>query len=145
MPRIESEIVINRPAEQVFAFLSVPENHARFIPGMLEFKQTSPGALDRVGATARGLRRDLGIKTDVLYEITEVAPNSKLGMQGRMGPVRFKDGYVLEPSGAGVRVKFWLELSLSGPMKLAGPFVNLIGRTHAAETLANLRKSLEVG
>jgi carbon monoxide dehydrogenase subunit G len=31
----EDSARINRPAEDVFAFLARPENHARFVPGVL--------------------------------------------------------------------------------------------------------------
>src|SRR5436305_657109 len=143
MSKIEASILINRPAEEIFAFFSIPENHAKFIPGMIEFKQTSPGAFGQVGATARGVRRDFGLSTEVRYEITQVEPNSKLGMNGSMGPIAFSDGYVLEWLGASTRVQLWLELALNGPAKLAQPFIGLVGRIHTAETLANLKKALE--
>ncbi len=145
MARVETSITIHKPVEEVFAFLGSAENHRRFIPGMLEFKQTSPGPLGRVGATARGVRSDFGVKTEVLYEITEIEPNSKLGMKGAMGPILFRDGYVLSPQGGTTRVNFWLELTLQGLARLARPFINLIGRTHAGETLANLKKEIEAG
>jgi carbon monoxide dehydrogenase subunit G len=141
--RLTSEILIDKPAPEVFAFLNTAENHARFIPGMREFRKTSPGPFGAVGATARGRRSDLGFKSDVSYEITAVDPGRRLDMQGRMGPIRFRDGYLLEPRSGHTRVTFWLELSLDGLMKLAGPFIALIGRTHAAETLANLKKAVE--
>lgn len=143
MTRLEASALIDKPAEDIFAFLNIAENHAKFIPGMIEFRKTSPGPFGQVGATARGARRDLGLRWDVHYEITEVEPNHKLGMQGTLGPVRFRDAYVLERIGNSTRVKFWLELTLTGVMKLASPFLNLIGRTHAGETLANLKKTLE--
>lgn len=143
MARLEASTLINKPAEDVFAFLNVAENHAKFIPGMVEFEKTSPGPFAQVGATARGARRDLGFRSNVRYEITEVEPNRKLGMQGTLGPVLFRDAYVLEAAGDKTRVKFWLELTLPGVMRLASPFLNFIGRTHAGETLANLKRTLE--
>ena len=143
MARVETAITINKPLEEVFAFLGLAENHQRFIPGMLEFKQTSPGALGRVGATARGVRSDFGVRTPVQYEITEYQPNKALGMKGAMGPILFEDGYVLEEEGNGTRVNFWLELTFRGLARLAQPLVFLIGKTHAGETLANLKKAVE--
>jgi carbon monoxide dehydrogenase subunit G len=143
MARIETDILVNQPADRVFDFLTAAANHARFIPGMLEFHQTSPGSLGAVGATARGVRRDLIWKTPVQYEITSVEPGRQLGMRGRMGPIGFEDGYILEPQGGRTRIRFWLELQLGGLLTLARPFVSLIGRVHAAETLANLKRVME--
>jgi carbon monoxide dehydrogenase subunit G len=145
MARLEASVLINKPIQDVFTFLSSAENHAKFIPGMVEFEKTSPGPFGQVGTTARGMRRDLGYKWDVLYEITEVKPNATLGMKGIMGPISFIDGYVLQPHNSGTRVNFWLELTLTGLAKLAQPFIFLIGRTHAGETLANLKKEIEAG
>ena len=145
MARIESVIQVKKQVEDVFAFMNVAENHARFIPNMVEFKQTSPGAFDRVGTTANGLLRYLGsIKIPVSYEVIEHDLNCTLAMKGKMGPVFFKDGYVLSPSENGARIKFWLELEPTGWAKLFSPFAKLIGKIHAYETLRNLKRALEI-
>ena len=141
--RLEATILINRPAEDIFAFLNVPENHPKFVPGMLEFNKTSPGPLGRVGATIRGVRQFLGRRMELPYEITEYEPGNRLGMKGALGPVSFEDGYILDPIGNSTRVKFWLELTLTGLMKIAKPFVVWQGKIHAGETLANLKSTLE--
>jgi carbon monoxide dehydrogenase subunit G len=141
--RLEATILIDKPANDVFTFLHNPDNHPKFVPGMLEFKKASPGPIERVGTSIRGVRKFLGRKMELPYEITEYQPGSCLGMQGAMGPLTFRDGYILESVGSRTRVKFWLEPSLSGLMKLARPFVDLIGRMHAHETLTNLKRALE--
>ena len=143
MDKLEASVLIDRSAEDIFAFLNVPENHPKFVPGMLEFKKTSPGPLGQVGATIRGVRQFLGQRMELPYEITEYEPGNRLGMKGAMGPITFKDGYVLDPVDNSTRVKFWLELTLTGLMKLARPILVLQGKTHADETLANLKKVLE--
>lgn len=145
MARIESVIQVKKQVEDVFAFMNVAENHARFIPNMVEFKQTSAGAFGRVGATANGLLGYLGIiNIPVSYEIIEHDPDHTLAMKGKMGPVLFKDGYVISPSENGARIKFWLELNPTGWARLFSPFARLIGKIHAYETLRNLKKVLEI-
>jgi uncharacterized protein YndB with AHSA1/START domain len=141
--RIEATALIERSPADIFAFLTVPANHPKFVPGMLEFKQTSPGSLVQVGARVRGVRRFMGRKMDLPYEITECQPDRSLGMSGAMGPIRFDDGYVLDPVGNGTHVRFWLEFRLTGLMRLARPLVALVGRTHASETLTNLKRAVE--
>ncbi|HJR80993.1 MAG TPA: SRPBCC family protein [Anaerolineales bacterium] len=141
--RLEASILINRPVEDVFAFLNVPENHPKFVPGMLEFKKTSPGPLGRVGATIRGVRQFLGLKMELPYEITEYEAGNRLGMKGAMGPLTFEDGYVLDSMGSSTRVRFWLKPTLTGLMKLVKPFVVWQGKIHADETLTNLKNTLE--
>ena len=142
--RLEATILINKPAEDIFTFLNNPDNHPKFVPGMLEFNKNSPGPLGQVGATVRGVRQFLGMKMNLPYEITEVESGNKLGMKGQMGPITFNDGYILESMGPNTRVKFWLEFTLNGVMKLARPFLAIVGKTHAHETLTNLKKALEI-
>lgn len=142
--RLEATILINRPAEDIFTFLNNPENHPKFVPGMLEFNKTSPGTLEQVGASVQGVRRFLGVRIELPYEITEYQRGTKLGMKGAMGPISFKDGYILESMGSNTRVRFWLEFMLTGVMKVASPLMAIVGKAHAHETLTNLKKALEV-
>jgi len=143
MARIESTLLVHQPIEDVFAFLNVSESHAKFIPNMAEFRQTSPGAFGRVGATAQGLLSYFELmKIRVQYEIIEHELNHRLAMKGQMGPVLFKDGYVLKKNGNETEIKFWLDLLPTGWTKLFSPFIGLIGKIHAFETLRNLKREL---
>jgi len=143
MVRLEAHQLIHKPAAAIFDFLITPENHPKFVPGMLEFRVTSASRLAQVGATARGVRRLFWRKVEMPYQITEHEPDRRLAMKGKIGPIEFDDGYVLEAMGASTRVNFWLEPRITGLMKLAQPLIVFMGRAHAAETLGNLRKVLE--
>ena len=142
MARIESSILVPQPVDEIFAFLNERESHLHFIPRMIELRQTSPGVFGRVGATANGLLNYFGIKIPVQYEIVEVEPDYSLSMNGKMGPVQFKDGYVLTTAQNGSQIKFWLELKPTGWATVFSPFSGLIARIHAWETLRNLKREL---
>jgi len=145
MAHIESTIFVNQSLEDVFAFLNASENHARFIPNMAEFQQTSAGMFGKIGARAQGLLSYFGLmKIKVQYEIIEHELNQRLAMKGQMGPVLFKDGYILKKNVEGTEIKFWLDLIPTGWTKLFSPFMGLIGRIHAFETLRNLKRELEI-
>ncbi|SRR6266498_4319313 len=144
MARIESSILVSKSVEDIFTFLNVPENHAKFIPNMIEFNKTSSGPFGQVGATVQGVLRLLGQNMELPYEIIEHEPNRKLAMKGVLGPVIFKDGYVLNRTNNGTQINFWLELTMTGLARLMSPFAGLIGKIHANETLANLKKRLEM-
>jgi hypothetical protein len=116
---------------------------ARFIPNMARFQQTSPGTFGSVGATAQGLLSYFGIvKIKVKYRIIKHEPNHRLAMKGQMGPIIFKDGYILKKKNDGTEIKFWLDLLPTGWAKFLSPFMGLIGKIHAWETLRNLRREL---
>lgn len=144
MSRIESNILVQKSLEDTFAFLNKPESHLKFIPRCTKFNQTSAGEFGRVGTTVKGMLKYFGIKIPVDYEIIEHRPNQSLAMNGRMGPVTFRDGYILGTSGNGTEIKFWLELNPTGWTKILSPFAGLIGRFHAWETLNNLKRELKI-
>jgi hypothetical protein len=142
MARIESILLSPYSIDEVFPFLNRCESHRNFIPRMIELHQTSPGSFGQVGTRLSGVLRYFGIRIPVQYEIIEVEPNRRLAMKGQMGPVLFKDGYILKENGEGTEIKFWLELFPAGWAKSFSPFMGLIGKIHAWETLRNLRREL---
>ena len=142
MARIESTIVVQKSVEDAFSFLNKRESHLSFIPRMIELNQTSHGVFGQVGTTADGMLNYFGVKIPVKYEISEHEANHRIAMNGQMGPVAFKDGYVLNRNSAGTEIKFWLELNLTGWTKLFAPFASLIGKIHARETLRNLKREI---
>jgi hypothetical protein len=142
MTRIESKLWVPASVETVFGFLDEAENHARFIPNMAEFNKTSPGRFGQVGTTIQGVLRFWGQRLEVPYMIIDHADNQRLAMQGSLGPLGFKDGYILSAAGGGTTIQFWLELMLSGLGRVLGPAAGLIGWIHARETLTNLKHQL---
>jgi hypothetical protein len=143
MARIESTLLVGQSLKAVFEFLNIAGSHARFIPNMAQFRQTSAGVFGRVGTTAQGLLSYFGImKIPVQYEIIEHEFNQRLAMKGQMGPVLFKDGYILRKNGDGTEITFWLDLLPTGWAKLLSPFMGMIGWIHAFETLRNLKREL---
>ena len=133
---------VQQTLEHVFAFLNTRESHLKFIPRITEFNQTSPGVFDQPGTTLSGMLNYFGIHIPVAYEIIEVAPMDRLAMKGRMGPVLFTDGYILKKNGQDTEIKFWLDLTPTGWARLLAPFMGLIGKIHAWETLRNLKREL---
>ena len=142
MTRIESSILVSKSIENVFSFLNNRESHLKFIPRITAFNQTSQGTFGQVGTTVVGMLNYFGIRIPVQYEIIEIKPNQRLAMKGQMGPVQFKDGYILSPAEKGSQIKFWLELNPTGLTKVFSPFAKLIGKFHAYETLSLLKRQL---
>jgi hypothetical protein len=143
MARIESSIHVSKSIEDVFAFLSKRDSHRKFIPRMTELRQTSSGVFEQPGTKLAGMLNYFGVRIPVQYEIMEVQQNHSLAMKGQMGPVQFKDGYVLSRNEKGSEVKFWLELIPQGWVKLFSPFMGVIGKIHAWETLRNLEREIQ--
>lgn len=142
MTQIESSMDVPMSLEDVFSFLNKRESHLRFIPRMTELHQTSQGVFEQVGTKLSGMLNYFGIRIPVQYEIIELQTNHGLAMKGQMGPILFRDGYVLKTNGDGTQIKFWLDLSPTGWARILSPFMGLIGKIHAWETLRNLKREL---
>ena len=108
----------------------------------MALSQTSQGVFGQPGTTLSGMLNYFGIRIPVQYEVIQVEPNKRLAMKGQMGPVLFKDGYILKKNGNDTEIKFWLDLLPTGWAKIFTPFAGLIGRVHAWETLRNLKREL---
>jgi hypothetical protein len=109
---------------------------------MTKLEQTSSGAFGQAGTRLSGMLNYFGIRIPVQYEIVEVTPDESLAMKGKMGPFLFKDGYVLTEKQGWTEIRFWLDLAPTGWAKLFSPFMGLIGKIHAWETLRNLKREL---
>ncbi|HAG99643.1 MAG TPA: hypothetical protein DCL75_12525 [Ktedonobacter sp.] len=68
MPRIEREIVINRPVEEVLDFLADGRNEPNYNPHMLRAEQTSVGPIGR-GTQFRTEVATRGRSMEMAYEI----------------------------------------------------------------------------
>ena len=142
MARIESSMLVSKSVEEVYSFLAKCDSHLKFIPRMTELHQTSPGVFGQVDTKLSGMLNYFGVRIPVQYEIIDVKSNQALAMKGQMGPVQFKDGYILNKSPNGTEIKFWLRLTPTGWTRIFSPFMGWIGKFHAYETLRNLKREL---
>ena len=140
---VERATVIRRSAGDVFAFLAVPENHPRFVPGLIEFTANPPGTGWKVGSSPRAKRKMLGRELTVNYQFTVFEPDHRLGMSGNLGPIAFAGEYVLEPDGMQTRVVFRLKFELHGALVLAKPLLVQMGSSSGAQSLKQLKGLLE--
>ena len=93
MPAAERTVTINRPAAEVFAFISDGTNGLRWRPGVLDIAKSSG---DGVGAVYRqGVAGPMGRRIAADYEITAFQPDSLLEFKAIAGPVRPRGGYRL--------------------------------------------------
>jgi hypothetical protein len=134
-------VSIERPVTEVFSFLENLENHARFVPGLLEFQLvTEMGP----GAQAIGVRRAFGRIRRLPYRVTTFIPGSAVGVSTRLGPLNGVAEYHL----AGIDGRR-TRLTMSSDYRGIGPFLILDGllarmaRRDTAVVTANLKRVLE--
>jgi uncharacterized membrane protein len=121
MPSASNDILIDRPRDDVFAFLADPENDVRWRSGVLDMKRVSG---DGVGARyIQGVKGPGGRRIDADIEITELTPVETIAFQTVAGPIRPRGRYVLAAADSGTRVHFELEADVRGFKRFMAPMV----------------------
>ena len=142
MARIEINLVINRPVEEVFAFISNSENLPRWRSTSLEMQMTSERPLG-VGSTFKGRFTFLGRQFDGNVVVTAHEPNRVYVSRMTEGPFPLETGYTLEPVENGTHVTFVAEGAPGGFFKLAEPLVVSMAKRAYETDLQNLKEMLE--
>jgi uncharacterized membrane protein len=121
MPNANNEIVIDRPRDEVFAFLADPENDPQWRSGVIDLKHVSGSG---VGARyAQGVKGPRGRRIPADIEITELTPGESIAFHTLTGPVRPRGRYLLFSAEDGTRVRFELDADVRGLKRLMAPMV----------------------
>ncbi len=142
MIRIETRVVINRPIDEVFEFVSDVENNPLWQSSIVEGKQTSSGSLG-VGTTIMTIGRYLGLRIKTDWEVIEYEPNKKYVAKSFSGSGQAKGTWSFEPVTNGTRVDLVAEMGLSGLLRIVEPVLKIKGQRESEKEFAALRKLLE--
>ena len=141
MPVVEESVVIARPPQEVFDFLSKFENIAVYDSSVTASEQVGGGPLGR-GSRGRGTSKIMGRRFDWTVEVVEFEPPRRMVSRSVEGKLNFTVSFTLEPADGGTRVtqRIDADSGLGGIFgKVADPLVERAqGRTVRAnlETLA---------
>ena len=134
--------MINRPVEEVFAFVSNPENNPKWSSLSREVTITSAGPIG-VGTTYRSVVAFLGRRIEGETEITEYEPNRSFAEKSKSGPFPVENRTTFERVDGGTRVNFTTVAEPGGFFKLAEPLlVGMLKRQFEAD-FANVKDLLE--
>jgi uncharacterized protein YndB with AHSA1/START domain len=139
----QSAVVVDRPVEDVFAFVSDCTNEPRWHTDVIEAAPTSPGPL-QVGSTERWVLRFMGRRENRM-RVTELVPNRSLALQGEhdlMG-TRAALRYDFEPTAAGTRFSRRIQIDLIGAARLMQPLMRAMATRRNARFVRNLKRVLE--
>jgi uncharacterized protein YndB with AHSA1/START domain len=144
MATFQNTLTIQRPVEDVFAFLADFENLPSWNHAIVETEKTSPGPVG-VGTTYRQLR-SLPRRSEESLEVTAFEPTSRLEVDGDIGPFTATISYLLAPTGDGTRLVNTVDLEpASGGLRLLAPLAASRVKTAVAANLDTLKQLLEAG
>jgi carbon monoxide dehydrogenase subunit G len=145
MPRVEEEIVIDRPPEDIFAFVTAPENDREWVSTAVERQRESEGPIE-VGSRIRAVDKFLGRRIESTLEVTEHVPSTRSTIRLE-GPITARGTYVLEPAGTGTRFRWTLDADagLGGLYlgRITDPLVTFVFRRRVRSDLRRLKSTLE--
>ena len=142
MVRVETSVVVERPAEELFEVVTSPETYSLWMPGCLGARQTSEGPMG-VGATYIDGGQLLGRRIEETLVVTAYEPDRKFGVKTTSGPIRGEGEYTFEPVESGTKVTLIGEAELGGLFKLAKPIVERAIKRQGEGNLAGLKDLLE--
>jgi uncharacterized protein YndB with AHSA1/START domain len=143
--RFEGTTVIDRPIEEVFAFLADGENDPKFSPRVMEIRKTTDGP-PAVGTRYASTVKDAGMKTTREFELTEFdAPTRIRWTERSKNAVTVpRGGYDLTSEGpATTRVTIFNELEGHGFGKLVVGFALKAARKEADDFAARIKTAVE--
>jgi uncharacterized protein YndB with AHSA1/START domain len=136
-------IVIARPVEVVFAYISNYEHDSQWRAGIIEMTQTPPGRT-QIGTKTREVARFFGKKRVTPAEITHYEPDRKVAFSGLMvNSVPVSGSRTVERRGDQTRFIYQAKVELSGFSLLIKPLMVMILRRRFMSDLRCLKERLE--
>jgi uncharacterized membrane protein len=140
--KIQHSIIINRPLEQVFAFVTNLENEMHWQPEIESIQFTSDGPMG-VGTTFQEVRRTFGRRYEWHFEVTEFELNKIFCIRTLSGTIPYQGCRLFEPAPGGAKVTERGELQTPGLLKLLDPLMARLSQKPLAEAYNNLKSLLE--
>lgn len=142
--RFGASTVIDRPIEDVFAFLAEGENDKKFSPRVIEITKKTDGPVG-VGTVYASTVKDAGVKTQREFELTEFDPPTRIRWKeiSKNLVVAPLGGYDLSPVDGGTEVTFFNELEGHGFGALIAPLALRSARGGAEDFAAAIKQAVE--
>jgi uncharacterized protein YndB with AHSA1/START domain len=144
MARVEGEITISRPVEEVFDFVADERHEPLFNTRMVRAERISKGPIGE-GTRFHTELRTMGRRMPMVVEFTDYERPSRLASVTRSSMMETEGALTFEPVPGGTRMQWSWDVRPRGAMKLMAPLVGVIGRRQEREIWGRLKRLLESG
>jgi uncharacterized membrane protein len=142
MIQIEKSIVIYRPVEQVFAYLTALDNGARWQSGVVEETKLTPGPVS-LGTQFHNVTEFLGRRLESTLEVTEFEPGKAFGFRSISAPFPTRMIHRYEAVPGGTLLTIVAQADPGGIYKFAQAFAARHAGQKLETDLKNLKRILE--
>jgi uncharacterized protein YndB with AHSA1/START domain len=143
---INNTVVIHRPVEEVFAFVTDPSATPRWQPNLVRSELLTQGPL-RSGSSVKEARRVGPWRSGAIWQVTEFDPPHRRGYTypTGFGPIRQSGLTTFVPVGGGTRVEFTATLEAAGALRLLLPLLARLMAKQNDQNFTRLKQLLESG
>ena len=141
----EASVEIERPVEEVFGYVTVPENLPEWAGPVIEVRDVQKAAPDqlRQGDKFTAAAKFLGRRFETPCEVTDYLSNRQFSFRSTGGPVPQEFTYAFEPTLEGTRFTQSVEAQPGAFFRLTGPLFEAAGRRQINNDLETLKDLLE--
>jgi uncharacterized membrane protein len=141
---VEHEIVIERPIDEVFAYVADPANVPEWQAGVVSTTKTSDESME-TGVRWREVRNFLGRRVQATLEATEYEPGRLFALKTVSGTVAIEVRHLFEPFDGGTRIRILADGSPRRLGRLGGRLVTRAAERQLKADFARLKELLEGG
>lgn len=144
MINLDLGVLIDRPVQAVFAFITNPQNMSRWNSAVVSLEQLTPGAVG-MGTKFKNVGEMMGRRIEGEMQVVAFEPDAKYGFQMQAGPMQVNMLMTFKTVGTGTKLSLNAQGNPAGFFKLAEGV--MAGRVKAMmeENLARLKTVLEKG
>ncbi len=142
MAKLDREVMINAPVEEVFQFVATPENFPEVWPSMVEV--TNVEALPGGGHRFSWVYKMAGVKLNGESETVEYEENSRMVSETK-GGIQSRFVWTFSAEGDGTRLNVDIEYTVPVPVagKLAESVIVKMNDREATTLVSNIKDRLE--
>ena len=144
MIRVEREVRVERPPEEVFAYLADPERIPEWQASVAAVERDSSEAMG-VGARWRETRVFMGRRIDQTVETTAYRPGEEFAVEVVDGPIPLRVHHAFRREGDATVVSVRGEGEPGGRFRLGSRFIVALVKRQFDEDFARLREIVERG
>jgi carbon monoxide dehydrogenase subunit G len=141
MIEINGEIVVEKPVEVVFAFVSDPANTPRYQPDIVSSRVETPGPVRRGTRFSETMKMGPW-KVDSSCEVVEHERPDRVTFEGTGRTLRYRCQFTFEPVPQGTRIRIAGTAQLQGWWRLMEPMMRAGMRKAVPQQLARMRACL---
>jgi uncharacterized membrane protein len=142
MARIEGEIAIKRPVEEVFDFVADERNEPRYNPRMLSAELLSDEPIG-AGSRFRAQLKTPGRTMPLIIEFTDFDRPRRLASSTHSSMMKTTGALTFEPHAHGTLMRWAWNVRPRGLLRRIPAVVALIGRRQEQRIWGNLKRLLE--